>query len=121
MRLRLETEFVPAHLGQSQAFGPHRRDLALNPTEARGFAVFEAALGHELHADADAEEWSAGRDTMLDGVTETGDGGEPCRAITEGALSGEHDAVCSGDDVWFGRDGHFRSNVRLFGGCGQGA
>ena len=46
--------------------GVHRRDLAGDPAEARRGAVLEAALGHQLHADADAEERPAGGDHRLE-------------------------------------------------------
>ena len=61
--------------------------------------VFEAAFGHELHADTDAEKGAAGGDGLVDGVAQAGDRGEAARAVAEGALAGEDDAVGGGDLV----------------------
>src|ERR1035437_10269922 len=54
---RLEDQLIPAHLRQAQpAGGRHGGDLAADPAEARRHRVLQPALGHQLHADADAQE-----------------------------------------------------------------
>ena len=54
----LRVERVPAHMRDLQRRVRRRDavDLAGDPAQSRGHLVFAAALGHELHADADAEE-----------------------------------------------------------------
>ena len=77
--------------------GVRRRDrphLALDPAEPRRHAVLEAALGHELQPDADAEEGLA---ASLHGLFERLDHAreslEPPLAIGKGADARQHDAL----------------------------
>src|SRR4029078_5890166 len=56
--IRKHVERVPSHVRNLQ-IGIGRRyavDLARYPTETRRDALFASPLGHQLHADADAEE-----------------------------------------------------------------
>src|ERR671910_2276684 len=57
--VRLErTELVPSHVRDFQTVlaGIDAHDVTLDPVQAGMDAVLDAARGHELHADADAEE-----------------------------------------------------------------
>src|SRR4029079_15093434 len=68
--------------------------FAGDAVEAGGGAVFEAAAGGELHADADAEEWpAAGVDRFADGLDHAVDRVEIAPAVAESAVAGEDDAV----------------------------
>src|ERR1700722_9923321 len=51
-------QIVPAHMGYFQRgiLRFNRRDIAGDPVQALGDFIFEAARGHQLHADADAKE-----------------------------------------------------------------
>src|SRR5215510_3907891 len=60
MRLH-RIERVPAHMRdlQAQIGRCNAIDLAWDPAEPFDHFVFAPTLGHELHADADSEEWPA--------------------------------------------------------------
>src|SRR5205085_10534601 len=51
-------ERIPAHMWDLQAWITRRDavDLAANPAKAFDHLIFAPALGHQLHADTDAEE-----------------------------------------------------------------
>ena len=69
-------------------------DLALDPAQAGMDAVLEPALGHELHADADAEERAAlPDDRVLQRLDHAGQGVESGLAVGEGADAGQHHAL----------------------------
>ncbi len=59
--------------------------------------MLEPALGHQLHADADAEERRAASDRRVERRPHAGDRSEPAGAVGEGALAGQHHAVGPGD------------------------
>src|ERR1700722_12811367 len=89
-------ERVPAHVRDFQARVVRRDavDLAGDPAEAGRHLVFAPALGHQLHADADAEERPAflpHRD--VERVDHAGDRIEPAPAVREGADTGQHHAI----------------------------
>ena len=66
-------------------------------------AVLDAARGHQLHADADAEERLAALDDLaLQGVDHAGHAVQPGAAIGEGADARQHDAVGRGHLVGIG-------------------
>ncbi len=99
MRAGREIQRVPAHLRQAQAGRRHLGDLAVDPAEAGGDLVLQAALGHQLHADADAEERRAGAGCRLDRLAHAGHGGQAARAVGERALARQHDPVGAADMV----------------------
>ena len=69
-------------------------DLARDPTETLFHLIFEAALCHELHADADAEERPATlTHRLLQGVDHSRHGIEAAPAIGKGADAGQHDTI----------------------------
>src|SRR5689334_10852615 len=94
-----EFERVPAHLRQPQARRRHFGDLAADPGEPRRDLMLEPALGHQLHTDADAEKWATGGAGGLDRLAHAGHRGEAARAVGEGALPGQYDAVGLADIV----------------------
>ena len=74
--------------------GIDAHDVALDPVEAGMDAVLDAARGHELHADADAEEGLAALDhRALQGVDHARHAVEAGAAVGEGADARQHDAV----------------------------
>src|SRR5437879_5185844 len=87
---------VPAHVRNFQVFLARRNllDITRDPVEALGYAVLLAARGHQLHADADAEERPRldphrFRHRLQHAVHSV----EAPAAIGEGADAGEHDAI----------------------------
>ncbi len=65
-----------------------------------GHLVFAAALGQQLHADADAEERPAFlMHRFVKRLDHAVDGIEPAAAIGERADAGQHDAIGRGNDV----------------------
>ena len=93
---RGDVQRVPAHVRDLQR-GVGRLDqrhVAGDPAEPRARDVFEAALGHQLHADADAEERpAAAAHGLLQRLDHAGHGVEPGAAVGEGADARQHDAV----------------------------
>src|SRR5262249_6243670 len=89
-------ERVPAHVRDLE-MGIGRRDavdLAGDPAEPRRHLVLAAALAHQLHADADAEERPAllaHRD--VERLDHAADRVEPAPAIGERANPRQHDAI----------------------------
>src|SRR5207253_10641555 len=89
-------ERVPAHVRDLQLRVARRDavDLSGNPAEAWRHFIFAAALGHELHADANAEKRPA---LLARGLIERVDharhGIKPAAAIGEGADTGQHHAI----------------------------
>ncbi len=67
--------------------------------------MFQPALGHELHADADAEERAPGVGRLHDRLFHARHGGEPAGAIGERPLAGQHDAVGARHQVRIGGHG----------------
>src|SRR5262249_20535300 len=60
-RMRLaRIERVPPHVRYLQAgiAGRNAIDLARNPAQTIGNLIFAPAVGHQLHANADTEEWT---------------------------------------------------------------
>ena len=89
-------ERVPAHVRDFQRRIGRRDlvDLAADPAEPVGHHIFAAALGHELHADADAEERPAlAAHRLLQRLDHARHRIEPAPAIGEGADARQHDAV----------------------------
>ncbi len=94
--LAFELDRVPADLRDFQ-----RRigrldllDVAGDPAEAARHRLFQPALRHQLHADADAEERPRlGDRRLLDRLDHAGHGVEAGAAIGIGADAGQHDAV----------------------------
>src|SRR5262249_7500589 len=86
-RVRLRrTEGVPTHMRDLQARvgGRDAVDLARNPTEAFRHLIFAPTPGHELHADADTEEWPALlAHAHIERVRHTGDRVKPTPAVRE--------------------------------------
>ncbi len=80
-------------------------DFARDPAQARCHLIFAAALGHQLHADANAEERAAAlAHVLLERVDHAGDAVEPLPAIGEGADARQHHAVGSGDLIGIAGD-----------------
>ncbi len=89
-------ERVPAHVRNLQLRIGRRDavDLAGNPTQALDHLVFAAALRHQLHADADAEERPAlATHRFLERLDHALDRIESAAAIRKRADAGQHDAV----------------------------
>src|SRR5205085_2005233 len=100
-------ERVPAHVGNLQAWvgGRDAIDLARDPAEPLGHRVFAPALGHELHADADAQKGAAVlAHARVERLDHAGDGVEPMPTIGKGADARQHHAV--GARHLFGIAGH---------------
>ena len=75
-------------------------DGAGDPAEAPGDGLLAAFGGHQLHADADAEErHAAPDDALFQHLDHAGDRIEAGAAIGEGADAGQHDAVGAADDL----------------------
>src|SRR5262245_2089082 len=96
-RMRLDrVERIPTHVRDLQLGigGRDLVDLPADPAEAIGDFVFEPALGHELHADTDAEERTAALvHPLVERIDHAVDGVETAPAIGEGADAGQYDAV----------------------------
>src|SRR6185437_9235836 len=87
---------VPAHMRHLELgiCRRYRSDLAAQPAEARGDGELTTALGHELHADADAEERSAPpAHRLVERFLHARYRGEAAPAIGESADAGQHDAL----------------------------
>src|SRR4249920_1705249 len=85
---------VPAHMRDLEVWigGRNGPDLALDPAEAWRHPMLEAALGHELKADADAEEGPAALlHGFLQRVDHAWDVLKASLAVGKGADAGEHD------------------------------
>ena len=75
---------------------------AIQPKPSRHL-VFAPALGHELHADANAEKRPAARaHALIERLHHAGDGVEPAPAIGESADARQHDAIGAPDRVGIG-------------------
>ena len=84
-------------------------------------AVLDAARGHELHADADAEEGLAALDHLaLQGIDHAGHAIEAGAAVGEGADARQHDAVGVGDVARARRHQHAIVHARLARGAFEG-
>ena len=69
-------------------------DFAGDPAEARRHLILAAALGHQLHADADAEERTGTpQHALVQRLDHAGDVVEPAPAIGEGADARQHHAI----------------------------
>ena len=95
-------QHVPAHVGNGEG-GIGRRDpldRAGYPAEPARFDILAADIGHQLHADADAQERNA---TAEDGFSHGGDDalarGEAGGAVRIVADAGQDDAVGLADAV----------------------
>src|SRR5471030_623768 len=98
---------VPAHVRDFQLMtvGRDLVDFATYPAQALRHLVLAAALGHELHAHADAEERPAvvaygffqGRNHARNIV-------EAAAAFGESTDAGQHHAVGSADNIGIARD-----------------
>ena len=76
------------------SFGSMALHVALDPAEARRDAELEPALGHQLRADADAEERPAfAAHGLLQRLAHAGDRIDARPAVGEGADARQHDAV----------------------------
>src|SRR5437763_2103664 len=93
-------EGIPTHMGYFQP-GIIRRDpvhLPRYPDEIRRHLVFTAALGHELHAHADAEEWmSLHTHAGVERLYHSGDRIETASAIRESADAGQNHTIRTRD------------------------
>src|SRR5262249_43704743 len=79
-------------------------DLARNPSEPRRHLVFAPALGHELHANANAEERPAApAHAVVERFHHAADGVEPPPAIGEGADTRQHHPVGARDLIGIAR------------------
>src|SRR5262249_11826467 len=93
-------ERIPAHMRDLQIWirRLNTLDLARNPSEPLRHLVFAAAFGHELHADANAEERSAApAHAVVERLDHAADSIEPTPAIGEGAHARQHHALGAGD------------------------
>ena len=81
--------------------------VACNPVQPGMDAVFDAARGHELHADANAEERLAAFDHLaLQRLDHARHAVESGPAIGEGAHARQHDAIGAGNLARAGGDQH---------------
>ena len=92
----IDDQIVPAHMRhlQRRVGGHQRHDLTRNPAEALIGAVLEPAAGHQLHADADAEERArAGDRHLFQRLAQIGDFCHTGQHRRERALAGQRHAV----------------------------
>ena len=101
-RRRSKVEAVPAHV-RHLAVRIDRFEanhISSDPIEAWRFSKFEAARGHQLHANADAQERRATHsDGGADRLDDTGSRRQGAPAGAEGADPRQDDCVGAGDDV----------------------
>src|SRR5262245_14056527 len=102
-RMRLHRiKCVPAHVRDLQARIGRRDavDLAWDPAEPFDQFVFAPARGHELHADADAEERPALlANPQIERLHHAGNRIEAAPAVRERTDAGQHHAIGAGDLV----------------------
>src|SRR4026207_2265975 len=105
--IRQHVERVPSHVRDLQ-IGVGRRyavDLARYPTETRRDPIFASALGHQLHAYADAEERLALlAHSLFKRIDHSGNFIEPPAAICECTDARQHDAIGPRDGVGIAGD-----------------
>ena len=93
-------ERVPAHVRNFQRCIVRRDaiDLAGDPAEARRHLIFASALGHQLHADANAEKrLRPAAYALIQCIDHARNSVEPAPAIGKGADAGQHHAVRARD------------------------
>ena len=116
-----ELKLVPAHMRDLGRARGERDDLAPDPAQPRMAAMLEPGLGHQLHADANAEEGPAvPMHDALQRLDHAGQAVEPGPAIGEGADAGQHDARGGRHLGGIGRDPDFgASGGQRLGGRAQ--
>ena len=98
---------VPAHLRNAQIrIGRRQRaNNALDPSEPRRFFMFEPGRCEQLHAYADAKEWTpTPQDRLLKSACKSRNIVEPSLAIPKGAHARKDDAIRFHDLVRVRRD-----------------
>ena len=96
----LDDQVVPAHVRNFQAVAGRRQqgDVALDPAEPGVLAVLAADLGHQLHADADAEERPALlQNRAAQRLDHARQRFESAPAVGKGADAGQHDPLGGGN------------------------
>jgi len=96
---------VPADLRdfQRRVGRLHLLHVAGDPAESSRDRLFQASLGHQLHADADAEERTAVPDRdLLDRLDHARHRVEPGAAVGIGAHAWQHDAVGAAHPIGIG-------------------
>lgn len=121
-----KVERVPAELRQFErgVLRFHAAHFAAQPAEPVMHAMFVAGRGEQLHAHANTEERRAAlHDRVVECFDHAGHGAQPRRAIAEGALARQHDAIGFAHDIGVGRDDDVGAALRLmlerFGGRAQ--
>ena len=98
-------ERVPAHVRdfQLRVGGRDLHHVAGNPAEPVDGLLLQPALGHELAADANAEEGLSAPDhLLLQRLDHAGDRAEAAPAIGEGADARQHDPLGAGHHIGIG-------------------
>src|SRR5262245_13980742 len=93
-------ERVPPHMRDLQISVRWHNplDVARDPAQSLRHLVFAAALGHELHTDANAEEGTAAlAHALVERLHHAVEGIEPPPAIGEGADTRQHHAIGASD------------------------
>ena len=84
-------------------------------------AVLDAAPGHQLHADADAEEGTPlAAHRLLQGLDHPGDRAQAATAVAERADARQHDMVGPPHQFRVGGHGDRPAVAHVLGGPGQG-
>ena len=89
-------DIVPAHMRNfdRRVGGFNQAHSAFDPAEPCVTAMFFACLGHQLHADANAQKGlGAGAGRFIQGVDHAGNGGQRTHAMGERADAGQDDPV----------------------------
>lgn len=80
-------------------------DMAMQPAEPCGFAIFLADIGQQLHADANAKKRPPlAAHGFIQRIGKAGDAGQRLPAIAKRAIAGQDNAVCGADPIGIGRD-----------------
>src|SRR6185369_10695468 len=91
-----------------------RRDLAREPAETLGDGELAAALGHQLHTDADAKKrLPPTADSVFERLFHARNGGEAAPAIGECADTGQHDALGLANQIGVARYRDRRGDAAL--------
>jgi hypothetical protein len=107
--LLVHVERIPTHMRNLKRWivGPDGGDVALEPAEPRRDFEFEAALGHQLRAHADAEKRPSLRaHAVLERLDHARHGGEPRLAVGERPDAGQHHAIRIGHDLGLAAHGN---------------
>src|SRR6185437_16071827 len=99
----------------------HAHHLAANPAQYTVISEFAAHIRHQLHADADAEEWNTlADDSFIQDIDHTRHRRQTGHAIGKGADARQHDPIGPGDNSGVGGDDDLMPRAALGGNARQG-